>query len=106
MWNLLVYHDGNNEILQAGTPGNGNDQIKSDLGIANSHAYTVLGTLEIGDDEEGGTTTRLVKMRNPWGHETYHGPWSDEDDSAWSSDLLDEANHEIGNDGIFFMPIE
>ena len=45
LWDLLVYHDGNDEIIQAGTPGNGNDQIKSDLGIANSHAYTVLGTL-------------------------------------------------------------
>ena len=78
----------------------------SDLGMANSHAYTVLGLLELGDGEDGGTTTRLVKMRNPWGYETYHGPWSDSDDSAWSEDLLDEAGHKISNNGVFFMPIE
>ena len=74
LWDLFVYHENNDEIIQAGTPGNGNDQIKSDLGIANSHAYTVLGTLQIG---EGAEATRLIKMRNPWGHESYHGPWSD-----------------------------
>lgn len=25
LWDLLVLHDGNNEIIQAGTPGDGND---------------------------------------------------------------------------------
>ena len=25
LWDLLVQHDGTNEIIQAGTPGNGND---------------------------------------------------------------------------------
>ena len=44
-------------------------------------------------------------MRNPWGHETYHGPYSDSADE-WSADLIDEAGHIISNEGIFFMPIE
>lgn len=44
-------------------------------------------------------------MRNPWGNETYHGPWSDAS-SEWSDDLRDEAGHEIANNGIFFIPVE
>ena len=98
-----MLHDGNDEIIQAGTPGNGDDSVKSDVGIANSHAYTVLGTQEL--TTEDGTTQRLVKMRNPWGNETYHGPWSD-GNQVWTDDLRDEAGHEIKNDGIFFMPVE
>ena len=103
LWELLVLHDGNDEIIQAGTPGNGDDSTKSEAGIANSHAYTVLGTQEL--TTEDGATRRLVKMRNPWGNETYHGPWSDSSDK-WTDDLLDEAGHEISNNGIFFMPVE
>lgn len=44
-------------------------------------------------------------MRNPWGNETYHGPYSDSDEK-WTADLIDEVGHTVGNDGIFFMPIE
>ena len=47
LWELLKLHDGNDEIIQAGTPGNGDDSVKSEVGIANSHAYTVLGLQEL-----------------------------------------------------------
>lgn len=44
-------------------------------------------------------------MRNPWGKETYHGTWSDYSDD-WTTIVLDEANHAIADDGIFYMSIE
>jgi len=53
------------------------DNVKNDHGIAFSHAYTILGVEEI--TLSGGSTQQLLKMRNPWGSETYTGPWADRD---------------------------
>ena len=43
----------------------------NDKGLVACHAYTVIGVT----DEVPGV--RLVKVRNPWGHEQYTGPWCD-----------------------------
>lgn len=99
LWDVINHYDGTKAILQAGTPGTGDDQVQNEYGIANSHAYSVLSTKELSNGD------RLVKMRNPWGNETYHGRYSD-NSFDWTADLLDEAGHVISNDGVFFMPIE
>ena len=49
--------------------------------------------------------TKLVKIRNPWGKETYHGPWSDKSDK-WNSKLKQEAGHTDENDGVWFISAE
>lgn len=67
--------------------------------MAYSHAYSVLGVKTLSDGQ------RLVKLRNPWGKETYHGTWSDYSDD-WTTTVLDEADHAIADDGIFFMRLE
>ena len=59
----------------------------------------VLGHVQLSND------VRLVKLRNPWGYEKYHGDWSDES-SLWTDDLKTEAGWELADDGIFFMSIE
>lgn len=41
------------------------------------HAYTILGTYTLSNG------VQLVKIRNPWGREKYHGPWSD-DSELWT----------------------
>ena len=51
------------------------------------------------------TGARLLKIRNPWGAELYHGHWSD-DSELWTDDLRAEAGQTSDNDGIWFMSIE
>jgi len=49
---------------------------------------------------------RLVKVRNPWGTEGYHGPWSDESD-MWTDELRAEVDLVSDKrDGFFYMAIE
>jgi hypothetical protein len=60
------------------------------------HAFTVLGihTLSTGD--------QLVKIRNPWGKESFHGDWSDKS-SKWTDALRAEVGATNKDDGIFFV---
>ena len=64
-------------MMTAGTfVGTGSDQDKNELGLPYDHALTLLGTKTITSQQ--GAETKLVKIRNPWAVETYHGPWSDQ----------------------------
>jgi hypothetical protein len=98
IWDELQSTDHADDIIQMGTPGN-NDQDSNADGLANGHAYTVIGVNELS------TGQRLVKLRNPWGSEGFTGAWSDSS-SSWTNDLKDEVNHGSADDGIFFMSIE
>ena len=59
----------------------------------------------------GEDSTRLLKMRNPWGSVRYHGDWSYHSE-LWTDDLrefveendskADQNNH----DGIFYIDID
>ena len=59
--------------------------MTNEWGLVQNHAYTVLGV-------QVTAGRRMVKMRNPWGAETYEGEFSDKD-TRWSDALLDEADH-------------
>ena len=64
------------------------------------HAYSVLGTKGLSNG------VRLVKIRNPWGNETFTGAWSDNSDK-WTDELAKEAGLNVNEwDGIFYMSIE
>jgi len=63
------------------------------------HAFTVLEAKTLS------TGVRLVKCRNPWGQEKYHGPWSDES-NLWNEKLKREVNLVVNTkDGIFWTDI-
>ena len=56
--------------------------------------------------------TRLLKLHEPWGTDTYTGPWNDKD-PRWTDELRAEANALLGKaapwvpnlkDGTFWMP--
>lgn len=47
-------------------------------------------------------TTKVVKIRNPWGGEHYTGSLSDDKLTAAQ---LGALNHVSVNDGMFFMPM-
>ena len=46
---------------------------------------------------------KVLKMRNPYGTETYNGKWADGEQS-WTPFLLNALEHKPGNDGTFYMP--
>ncbi|KAI4862170.1 cysteine proteinase [Hypoxylon rubiginosum] len=71
-------------------------------GIREGHAYVIMDarTLKTGQ--------RLVKLRNPWGKirkGMWEGPWSD-GSKEWNNDVLEELNHQFGNDSVFWITYE
>lgn len=48
-------------------------------GLTSGHAYTILGAYHLNGE-------KVLKMRNPWASEKYHGPWSDKD-QRWTPAL-------------------
>ena len=77
LWAKLKEHDTNNEIMITSTWGTNHD-TQADNGIANGHAYTLIG---VTDAVPG---VMLVKLRNPWGTEKYKGPYCD-DCAEWNN---------------------
>ena len=71
--------------------------------MAGGHAYTTLGALKTKDAQ--GNDLRLVKVRNPWGWEVYHGPYSDSSD-LWTDELRQETGYAWANDGVFWIDIK
>ena len=70
-------------MVSALSPGESNEEL-TPAGLAQAHVYTVLDAHEV-DGE------RLLRIRNPWGSETYKGPWSDDDTSNWDRSLQGRA---------------
>ena len=106
LWTVLKAHDLDKDVMTAATHFCGSHDESNDAGVACSHAYTVLGCGEF-DGPNG--KVRLVKMRNPWGMEEYHGPYSDSSD-LWTPELRKAVNDELGdakvnNEGIFFLDV-
>ena len=100
LWDLILEHRSRNGIITGGSHySEGGDSMQNDVGISYSHAYTILDAVELSSGD------RLVAVANPWGLEFYHGPWSDTS-GQWTDELRREANHESGDDGRYFMPIE
>ena len=96
LWDWLKEGDENRDIMTCGTSGNGDDTKQNRVGLAMSHAYTVLGVVEV-NDRTYNKSERLVKLRNPWGKETYKGPWCDSC-HEWTDETEKQAGlqHEVG----------
>ena len=45
-------------------------------GLATGHAHTIVRTYQI-VNSLGQVTNNLIKIRNPWGVDSYTGPWND-----------------------------
>lgn len=46
-----------------------------------------------------------MRIRNPWGSETYTGPYYDKD-SVWTEELKKEANYIDSDDGLWWIKAE
>lgn len=82
LWNQIDKQLADGWMMTAGShTGTGSDRDSNAVGVAYRHAYTVLETKK---DDSG---TLFIKMRNPWGAETYVGPHSDDkNDGEWWTD--------------------
>lgn len=94
LWAKLQEWEKKQYIMTGAVMGGGDKK-----GLVNNHAFTTLGVAEY-------KGTKLVKIRNPWGSERYHGTWSDKDTKNWTEDAKKALNHQSNmNDGVFFMSI-
>lgn len=66
------------------------------------HAFTINGTVELSDG------TKLIRARNPWGKETYKGPWGDynNEDWRWTAEFKEKANFINADDGLWWTTAE
>ena len=84
-------------MLTTGT-GGGDDTTTNEFGLVDGHAYNVMGYTVLSDG------TKLIKMQNPWGKDSYNGDWSDSS-PLWDS--VEGAREDAGfvdrKDGVFFM---
>ena len=100
LWQILTDEKAEHSMITAGSYiGTGSDKDTNEVGLAYSHAYSILETIELS------TGDRLLALRNPWAREAFNGTWSDTSD-AWTDELREEANHLSNNDGKFFISIE
>ena len=76
IWTILNSADKAHYIIAAGTSGTGDHNLRSSIGLSQSHAYSVLSTHEL-KDQYGEVQHRLILLRNPWRFETYVGKWHD-----------------------------
>lgn len=73
-------------------------------GLAGGHAYSVLGAYSL-KDSQGTVRARLLRVRNPWGTDSYSGPWGD-NDSRWTTAYKSQVPFSQNtNDGYFFIEI-
>jgi hypothetical protein len=67
-----------------------------------NYSYTVVGTYKV-DSSKG--STKLIKIRNPWGNFEWKGDWSDSS-RLWTSRIKEETEFEGSDTGIFYMSLQ
>lgn len=92
---------------------NGSDAYIEKIGIAGSHAYSLLEVIEIVkengkyrirkfEEKNNAYVEKLVKLRNPWGSGEWKGDWSDSS-YKWNDELRNLLSYKDSDDGVFFM---
>ena len=95
-----------NEMQEALTKGYlmaaGTNMYAEGVGLVRGHAYTILLVKEA---IVKGEQLRLMRLRNPWGFQSYNGDWCD-NSKRWNHDTkiaFGKDNALDANDGCFWM---
>ena len=102
-WKIIKEADAKDYIITCAT-GAGSDKTQNVYGLANGHAYTLIGVNEI-KDSSGNVLYQLYKIRNPWGGDgEYKGKFRDAD-PIWTQHptYAQQVGFTSADDGIFFM---
>ncbi|XP_005089461.1 calpain-2 catalytic subunit [Aplysia californica] len=73
------------------------DEYDNHQGLVGGHAYSLVGTAEVG-------RTKLMRVRNPWGHGEWKGAWSD-GSSEWLSIPDNSISAPNKDDGEFYVSL-
>lgn len=76
-WSVITNALSRGYLVGVDTPGT------TQFGLASGHAHTIVGTYTL-KDPTGAVAYRLYRIRNPWGTDSYTGPWCDSD-SRWTA---------------------
>eukprot|EP00792_Barthelona_sp_PAP020_P006958 TRINITY_DN3092_c0_g1_i3.p1 TRINITY_DN3092_c0_g1~~TRINITY_DN3092_c0_g1_i3.p1 ORF type:complete len:1888 (+),score=543.64 TRINITY_DN3092_c0_g1_i3:247-5664(+) len=103
---LMIYAKQNNSVMfSVSSPNKGQGDRSKSSGIVDGHAFSLL---DVATDVKGsdGKLHTLVKIRNPWGHQEWSGPFSD-NSRLWTAKARKLLNNEVdgdSDDGIWWMP--
>lgn len=71
-------------------------------GLVAQHAYSILDATEL-KNADGKVQHKIVKMRNPYARDSYHGPFSDKS-TLWTAAWKKQVNLKVASDGVFWIP--
>ena len=100
LWNIISKYDKEEHrgLLIANTPGE-SDSSTNRFGLVNNHSYSILRAVTLRNGQ------RLIKVRNPWAKESFTGDYSDSS-PLMTQAVRNELNHQVGDDGAFYMSLE